>query len=304
MNISNNGRAMRMDALTARRPLVGIGFILATLLLGLCPRAHAQADSAAPANTPATIQPTNQPANPAPSTPAPTLPTGADLLKPSGIPDLTKRENFSAALQIVILLTVLSLAPAILIMMTSFTRIIIVFSLLRQALGTQSLPPNQVLIGLSLFMTFLIMGPTLKRVNGEALQPYMDGKISQKEALAQAQVPVREFMIRQIEHAGNVEDVLLFTDFAKQDPPDTFEEVGTMTLVPAFMLSELKTAFLLGFRIYLPFLIIDMVISAVLISMGMMMLPPVLISLPFKLLLFVLVDGWHLITASLMGSFV
>ena len=226
-----------------------------------------------------------------------------DSLRAIQLPDLSKRENFSAALQIVVLLTILSLAPAILVMMTSFTRIIIVLSLLRQALGTASLPPNQVLIGLSLFMTFLIMGPTWQRLNAEALQPYMEGKISQKEAMSQAQHPLREFMILQIEKGGNSADVVLFTDFAKQPRPKDFREVGTMTLIPAFMLSELKTAFLLGFKIYLPFLIIDMVISAILISMGMMMLPPVLISLPFKLLLFVLVDGWHLITGSLIGSF-
>jgi len=224
--------------------------------------------------------------------------------RPIQLPDLTKKENVSSAMQIIILLTVLSLAPAILIMMTSFTRIVIVLSLLRQALGTSSLPPNQVLIGLSLFMTFLIMGPTWQRVHSEAIQPYMDGRMGQQEAMAAAQQPVREFMIRQIERSGNGEDVYLFTEFADRPAPETFSQVGTMTLIPAFMLSELKTAFLLGFKIYLPFLIIDMVISAILISMGMMMLPPVLISLPFKLLLFLLVDGWRLITGSLMGSFV
>jgi len=221
----------------------------------------------------------------------------------SQLPDLSKRENVSAALQIVILLTVLSLAPAILIMMTSFTRIVFVLSLLRQAMGTPTLPPNQVLIALGLFMTFLVMGPTMREVNEEALRPYLDGRISQPEALSRAQSPLRQFMIGQIERSGNREDVLLFTDFLKQSPPETYANVGTMTLIPAFMLSELKTAFLMGFKIYLPFLIIDMVISAILISMGMMMLPPVLISLPFKLLLFVLVDGWRLITGSLMGSF-
>jgi flagellar biosynthesis protein FliP len=219
------------------------------------------------------------------------------------IPEIASRENFSAAMQLLILLTVLSLAPAIMIMMTSFTRIIIVLSLLRQALGTQQLPPNQVLIGLAMFMTFLIMGPTLTRVNDVALQPYLNGSIDQRTALANAQVPMREFMIRQIEAASNDEDVLLFHRFTGKPEPTTWGEVSTLTLIPAFMLSELKTAFLIGFMIYLPFLVIDMVISAVLISMGMMMLPPVLISLPFKLLLFVLVDGWRLITANLMGSF-
>jgi flagellar biosynthetic protein FliP len=220
------------------------------------------------------------------------------------LPDLSSRENFSSAMQIVILLTVLSLAPAILVMMTSFTRIIIVLSLLRQALGTQQLPPNQVLIGLALFMTFLVMGPTWDRVNEKALRPYMDGAIDQKTALSAAQIPLREFMIKQIRAGDNDADVRLFADAAGQPPPQRWDDVKTMTLIPAFMLSELKTAFLLGFEIYLPFLIIDMVISTVLISMGMMMLPPVLISLPFKLLLFVLVNGWHLITASLMGSFI
>ena len=220
------------------------------------------------------------------------------------LPDLSSRENFSSAMQIIVLLTVLSLAPAILIMMTSFTRIVIVLSLLRQALGTQQLPPNQVLIGLSLFMTFIVMGPTWERVNNEGLRPYMDGQIDQKTALLAAEVPVREFMIKQIRASDNDEDVKLFAEAGGQPMPKTWNDVKTITLIPAFMLSELKTAFLLGFKIYLPFLIIDMVISTVLISMGMMMLPPVLISLPFKLLLFVLVNGWHLITASLMGSFI
>jgi flagellar biosynthesis protein FliP len=264
--------ADRMKANPMRRRLL----LGAMLLASLCAGASAQT-----------------PARPEPPAAGPSM----------GLPDLTKRETFSSAMQLVVLLTVLSLAPAILIMMTSFTRIVIVLSLLRQAMGTQQLPPNQVIIGLSLFMTFLVMGPTWRRVNNEALQPYMDGRMAQTDALGAAQAPLREFMIRQIEKAGNWDDVYLFTDFAKQPEPKTWGEVGTMTLIPAFMLSELKTAFLMGFKIYLPFLIIDMVISAVLISMGMMMLPPVLISLPFKLLLFVLVDGWRLITGSLMGSF-
>ncbi|HWB52770.1 MAG TPA: flagellar type III secretion system pore protein FliP [Tepidisphaeraceae bacterium] len=226
-----------------------------------------------------------------------------NLLPHNGqLPDLSTRQNFSAAMQIIILLTVLSLAPAILLMMTSFTRIVIVLSLLRQALGTQQLPPNQVLIGLALFMTFLVMGPTMKQVNNEALQPYLDGKISQQSALTDSLVPIRKFMIGQIVRAGNEEDVLLFCKFDGYQPKD-YKDVGTMALIPGFVLSELKTAFILGFKIYLPFLIIDMVVSSVLISMGMMMLPPTLISLPFKLLLFVLADGWHLITANLMGSF-
>jgi flagellar biosynthetic protein FliP len=219
------------------------------------------------------------------------------------VSDLTKRENLPAAMQIIILLTVLSLAPSILIMMTSFTRIIIVLSLLRQAMGTQQLPPNQVLIGLALFMTFLIMAPTWDKVNEDALTPYMNGKLDQSTALAKAQVPVRDFMIKQIIEHNNDEDVLLFNEAAGKAPPRNFSDVGTLTLIPAFMLGELKTAFLMGFKVYLPFLIVDMVISSVLISMGMMMLPPAMISLPFKILLFVLVDGWRLISGSLMDSF-
>jgi flagellar biosynthetic protein FliP len=238
-----------------------------------------------------------------PSASAGGAPTASPFSLPVSLPDLSKRENFSSAMQIIILLTVLSLAPAILLMMTSFTRIIIVLSLLRQALGAQQLPPNQILIGLALFMTFLVMGPTWQDVNTQALQPYMEGKLEQKDALAAAVVPIRNFMRNQIKANNNDDDVFLFASFAHQPKPTAWKDVSTMTLIPAFMLSELKTAFYMGFRVYLPFLIIDMVISSVLISMGMMMLPPALISLPFKLLLFVLVDGWHLITASLMGSF-
>ena len=243
-------------------------------------------------------------------------PTGNDLKKPgdegaaggislpSQLPDLTNRENLAPALQIVVLLTVLSLAPAILVLCTSFTRIVIVLSLLRQAMGTQNLPPNQVLVGLALFMTFLVMAPTWGRVNAEAVRPYLDGSITQQDALDKGAVPLREFMIAQVQAAGNEDTVAMFQQYARKPVPQTWGDVDTLTLIPSFVLSELKVAFLMGFKVYLPFLVIDMVISAVLISMGMMMLPPVLISLPFKLLLFVLVDGWALIVGSLMGSFV
>jgi flagellar biosynthetic protein FliP len=289
---------MRTDALL-RWPAVLAAFVLGVIVLSAASPARAQEKSAgAVAEAPV--------ANAiGPSTAAPGAGNGV-VPSPglSQLPDLTKRENFSSAMQLVVLLTVLSLAPAILLMMTSFTRIVIVLSLLRQALGAQQLPPNQVLIGLSMFMTFIVMGPTWGKVNQEALRPYMDGRISQQEALTRAQVPVRDFMIRQIVQSKNERDVDLFAEFSHEPQAQTWDEVKTTTLIPAFMLSELKTAFLLGFRVYLPFLIIDMVISTVLISMGMMMLPPAMISLPFKLLLFVLVNGWHLITASLMGSFV
>ena len=234
------------------------------------------------------------------STPEPGV---SPLAAPMNLPDLSNKQTFSSAMQLIILLTVLSLAPAILIMMTSFTRIIIVLSLLRQALGTQQLPPNQVLMGLALFMTFVVMGPTFNRVHKEAITPYMDGTYDQKTAMKAAIYPMRVFMINQIRKSDNDADVYLFSEVAHLPRPQKWDDVSIMTLIPAFMLSELKTAFYLGFKVYLPFLIIDMVISSVLISMGMMMLPPALISLPFKLLLFVLVDGWHLITGSLMISF-
>ena len=277
---------MRMDSLT----------IIALLFLFLvAPVALAQEKT--DTNVPAL----NAIPAPAPAA-APAATTPAGPLNNFQLPDLTKRETFSAAMQLVIVLTVLSLAPAILIMMTSFTRIVIVLSLLRQALGTQQLPPNQILIGLSLFMTFLIMRPTWQRINNEALRPYMDGTIDQETALTNACRPMHDFMAFQISNAHNDRDVLLFTEFA-HETPKSWGEVSMTSLIPGFILSELKIAFYMGFKVYLPFLVIDMVISTVLISMGMMMLPPVLISMPFKLLLFVLVDGWRLITTGLMGSF-
>ncbi len=273
-------------------------FVAMMGLLALIPLRSARADDKFSAPTAPSVATTpNNAASDAPS------PGTSPLNPPIQLPDLGKRENLSSAMQIIMLLTVLSLAPAILIMMTSFTRMIIVLSLLRQALGTQQLPPNQILIGLSLFMTFLVMRPTWQQVNNDALRPYMSGNIDQQTALSNAQVPLRQFMIGQIRKSGNDKDVFLFADFAHEKVTN-WGDVSTLTLIPAYILSELKTAFLLGFKVYLPFLIIDMVISTVLISMGMMMLPPVLISMPFKLLLFVLVDGWRLITAGLMGSFI
>jgi len=287
---------MRMDALA--RHCRWIIFCVALLLL-VAPRSAIAQE--VPGETPDALI-TDLRHQPAPN-PAAALQASPIAGAAQQVSDLTKRENLPAALQIVILLTVLSLAPSLLLMMTSFTRIIIVFSLLRQAMGTQQLPPNQVLIGLAMFMTFLIMAPTWDRVNNEALKPYMNGDFDQKTALDRAAVPVRDFMIKQIVERGNDEDVLLFTEAAGKPEPKNWGDVSTLTLIPAFMLGELKTAFLMGFKVYLPFLIVDMVISSVLISMGMMMLPPAMISLPFKLLLFVLVDGWRLITGSLMGSF-
>ncbi len=296
---------MRTDSHERTRRWVPRALLLVTLFFG----SHAIAQEQSPDAPIGRTNPT-MPTSPTLATPpsvatTPTTPPTSPLNPSFTLPDLSSPKSFSSAMQMIILLTVLSLAPAILIMMTSFTRIIIVLSLLRQALGTQQLPPNQVLMGLALFMTFLVMGPTWQEINGKAITPYMNGEITdQKVALTRAVRPLRQFMIDQISRRNNDADVLLFTDFARQKVPATWSDVGTMTLIPAFMLSELKTAFYLGFQIYLPFLIIDMVISSVLISMGMMMLPPALISLPFKLLLFVLVDGWRLITGNLMGSFI
>lgn len=219
-------------------------------------------------------------------------------------PQATDAPGTVGALKILILLTVLALAPAILIMVTCFTRIIVVLALLRQALATQQLPPNQVLIGLALFLTFMVMAPTWYRVQAEALTPYLDNQIDQGQAFNNAIGPVREFMIRQIEATRNQKDVQMFLAHTGKRDVKRWRDVPTSVLVPAFITSELKTAFVIGFRVYLPFLVIDMVIASVLISMGMLMLPPMLISLPFKLLLFVLVDGWHLVVGQLIEGFV
>lgn len=205
----------------------------------------------------------------------------------------------AAVVQFLFLLTVLSLAPAILVMLTSFTRIVVVLSLLRHALGTQQMPANQIIIGLSLFLTFFIMTPVWEKVNSQALQPYMEEEISAEEAFTLAALPVKEFMLKQTRE----KDIVLFAEIARDKQPRNPDEIKLPVLMPAFAISELKTAFQIGFMIYLPFLILDMVIASVLLSMGMMMLPPIMISLPFKLLLFVLVDGWNLIVGSLVQSF-
>ncbi len=209
-------------------------------------------------------------------------------------------EDVSVALQIFAALTLLSIAPSILIMLTSFTRFIIVFSLLRQAMGTQQMPPNQILIGLAMFLTFYVMTPVWQDVNQNAVQPFIEKKISSEQAIDTALIPIRKFMYKQIRE----KDLALFIEIAGLKRPDTPADVPTMVMIPSFIISELKTAFQLGFLLFIPFLIIDMVVASVLLAMGMMMLPPIMISLPFKLLLFVLVDGWHLIVGSLVKGFV
>jgi flagellar biosynthetic protein FliP len=205
----------------------------------------------------------------------------------------------SVVLQIFVLLTVLSLAPAILIMLTSFTRIAIVLSLLRQAMGTHNMPPNQIIFGLALFLTFFIMTPVWQEVNEQALQPYLEKKITQEQALQNAAKPVRKFMFKQTRE----KDLALLVDIADVKRPRNINEIPNSILIPSFMISELKTAFQIGFLLYVPFLILDMVVASVLLSMGMMMLPPIMVSLPFKLMLFVLVDGWYLIVGSLVKGF-
>lgn len=216
-----------------------------------------------------------------------------------GVQDADNPQQISNALQVLLVLTVFSVAPAILLMTTCFTRIVIVLGFVRQALGTQNMPPTQVILGLSLFLSFFIMSPTLNRMNQEALQPYMNEQISQPVALAKALLPLRDFMFSQVRE----DELILLTEITMKSEPSAKEDIPTMTLIPAFMLSELKRAFQMGFMIYIPFLVIDMIVASVLMSMGMMMLPPVIISMPFKLLLFVLVDGWNLIVGSLIKSF-
>ena len=231
-------------------------------------------------------------------------PTGADSTLPVprlsfGLEQSQAPQDVASGIQILVLLTILTLAPSLLIMMTSFTRTVIVLSLIRNAIGVPQLPPNQVLIGLSLFLTFFVMAPTWNQINAAAIQPYMAGQIRQSEAFDLAVDPVRQFMLKQTRE----KDLALFINLAKVERPRVAEDIPTYVIIPAFVISELKTAFQMGFLIFVPFLVIDIVVSSALMSMGMLMLPPVLISLPFKLLLFVMVDGWHLIARSLVQSF-
>jgi flagellar biosynthesis protein FliP len=274
-------------------------------------------------------RPATAPGATAPATQAPGVTSGAEIepapsgnpspvadsVLPGALQDLVTRapqswtspEQLRSTLQVLLTMGVVSLAPAILLMTTSFVRIAVVLSLLRQAIGAQYLPSNQVVTSLAMFMTLLIMTPVWKDVYDDAIAPYSDsaGQMSLEETWRAGVKPIRKFMSRQIEIAGNSEEVWLFYQYLPQDnpAPKTYDEVPLQVLLPAFLLSELKTAFLIGFQIYLPFLIVDLVVSSVTVSMGMMMLPPMMISLPFKLLLFVLVDGWNLVVGMLLQSF-
>ncbi len=210
-----------------------------------------------------------------------------------------KPEQISTTLQLLLMVTILSIAPAIVITMTSFTRFIIVFSILRQAMGVQNVPPNQVLLGLALFMSFVVMAPTIDVIKRDAFDPYVRNELKQDEAIAAATKPLREFMLK---HTRD-KDIALFINLQGKERPKGPEEVATASLIPAFIISELKTAFQIAFMVYIPFLVIDIVVASILLAMGMLVLPPVIISLPFKLMLFVLVDGWNLIVGSLVKSF-
>ncbi|MEE8422038.1 MAG: flagellar type III secretion system pore protein FliP [Dehalococcoidia bacterium] len=217
-----------------------------------------------------------------------------------GIGGVTSPDGAATGIQLLVLLTVLSLAPALLIMVTSFTRIVIVLSLVRTAVGVPQLPPNQVVIGIAFLLTVFVMAPVWTAVNEDALQPYLAGTMGQSEAMSNAEEPLRRFMLAQTREA----DLALFVGLSTDQRPETIDDVPTYVVIPSFIVSELKTAFQMGFIIFVPFLVIDIVISSALLSMGMMMLPPVVVSLPFKILLFVLVDGWGLIIGSLVSSFV
>ena len=208
-------------------------------------------------------------------------------------------QDVAVTLQVMALLTILTLAPGILIMTTSFVRIVVVIGFLRNALSTQNVPPNQVVIALSMFLTFYIMSPYWGEANENGIQPYLAGEITQEQAIDNVVAPIREFMFKQTRES----DLALFVNLADAERPNSQEDVSTFTLIPAFIISELKTAFQIGFMIYVPFIVIDMIVASTLMSMGMMMLPPVMISLPFKILLFVMVDGWHLLIKSLIVSF-
>ena len=223
----------------------------------------------------------------------------SDLPTLPGIELSDEPADVSNTITILLLLTLLSLAPSIIILMTSFTRVVVVLGFVRTALATQQMPPTQVLVGLSLFITMFIMAPTISTINETALQPYLNNEISQQEALETAVVPMKEFMAKHTRE----KDLLLFLNYSNAEKPAGYADIPLTALVPAFAISELKTAFQMGFMIFIPFLVIDMVVSSVLMTMGMMMLPPVMISLPFKILLFILVDGWHLVVKSLLLSF-
>lgn len=230
------------------------------------------------------------------------LPASAAVTMPTmtiGFSNAQTPEDFSQGMQILIMLTILTLAPSIIVMCTSFTRIVIVLSLTRQALGTAQLPPAQVIAGLSLILTFFVMSPTINKIYDTAYEPYMNSQITQQEAIKRGTKPLQEFMLRYTDE----KELALFVRFAQIEKPKTVQDVPMYVLLPSFILSELKTAFKIGFLIFIPFLIIDIVVASILVAMGMVFLPPAMIATPFKLILFVMVDGWHMVAQSLLEGF-
>ena len=283
-----------------RRIVVVAALAVAALACGWLSASLTAADAApAPAvNTPVVTTPSIPTPPSVASTPT-TKGSDASINVDFGSLDGSGKQKPAQSIVIILLLTVLAVAPALLVMLTSFTRIVIVLSLTRNALGLPAIPPNQVVIGLALFLSLFVMAPTLTKINDQALQPMLDGKIDFSHAYNNAQGPLRDFMLNQTRRG----ELNLFINASGDKPPASRDKVPLATLLPAFILSELKTAFIIGFVIFIPFLIIDLVVSSTLMSMGMFMLPPVLVSLPFKLLLFVMVDGWALVVSSLITSF-
>jgi flagellar biosynthetic protein FliP len=296
---------------TKRHPIV-LRAVLAAALVSIgalmisARPAHAAPNPPAPTATGTAAVPAQPAAPPAPATPATPVAPGAPGTTTAVTPNGQVSINLGGALNkpsdsvtIIIALTLLAVAPALLMMVTSFTRIVIVLSLTRNALGLQSIPPNQVVVGLALFLSLFVMGPTLTQMNHDAVQPYLHGTMTQQQAYDTGVKPLRTFMLKQTRKP----ELAMFVQASKQPQPKNPDSVSMTTLVPAFVLSELKTSFIIGFIIFIPFLVIDLIVSSSLMSMGMMMLPPVLVSLPFKILLFVLVDGWALVVKSLLTSF-
>jgi flagellar biosynthetic protein FliP len=272
---------------------------LSVVLLGLLLAPPTYAQQPPPANTPSIVVPSTTPANPAnpPATSAPAAASQPFRLN-IGLEGSGQQGQVSVAVQIVIVMTLLSVAPSIVLLMTTFTRIVIVLGFVRTALGTPTAPSNQIVVGLSLFLTFFLMGPVFERVHKEALTPYLDGTITATQALDQATGPLKEFMLKQT-RTRDLEYFLQLGGFG----PTAVKDLPMRVVIPAFVISELQTSFQMGFLLFLPFLVIDFLVSSVLMSLGMMMMPPVTVSLPLKLLLFVLVDGWHLVVKSLVQSF-
>jgi flagellar biosynthetic protein FliP len=285
-------------ALTTPRPCRGAALLAALVVIGFVALVGFAGSAAAQAEPSSDVSPVEliAPSNPTPDL-ADLLPTNSPASVTVEIPDVT--ETPSQSVMIILALTVISVAPSLLILMTSFTRIAIVLSLTRNALGLQGVPPNQVIVGLSLFLTLFVMGPTFSQINEEAVQPMLAGEIDQGEAYDLAIAPIRVFMLDQTRE----DEIEMFVSFQSDERPESPDDVSITALVPAFILSELRTAFIIGFVIFIPFLVIDIIVSSSLMSMGMMMLPPILVSLPFKLMLFVMIDGWDLIIRSLITSF-